>query len=53
MSRRDPFYDQRATEVKSAINSGNIEGAADLIAHLFIEEGSEGLRQVTDAVQDN
>ncbi|MEE4541012.1 hypothetical protein V2S66_03390 [Streptomyces sp. V4-01] len=46
----DPFYNQRATEVQDAVARGDIESAADLVAHLIVEEGPKGLAEVTDAI---
>jgi hypothetical protein len=44
------FYDQRAAEVQAAVAAGNTERAADLVAHLLIEEGSTGVSKVTEAI---
>jgi RNA polymerase-interacting CarD/CdnL/TRCF family regulator len=50
MASTDPFITQRATEVQAAVASGDIEHAADLVAHLIAEEGAQGLGQVTEAI---
>ncbi|WP_159011752.1 hypothetical protein [Streptomyces sp. NRRL F-5123] len=50
MSSNDPFINQRADEVQAAVATGDIERAADLVAHLIVEEGATGVAQVTDAI---
>lgn len=44
------FYDQRAAEVTTATDRGAIEAAADLVSHLFIEEGAQGLGRLAENI---
>ncbi|BBB01097.1 hypothetical protein RVR_8350 [Actinacidiphila reveromycinica] len=44
------FYDQRATEVQNAVQSGDIDAAARLVAHTVIEEGTDALTHLTNSL---
>ncbi|MFJ2630869.1 hypothetical protein ACIO6U_02745 [Streptomyces sp. NPDC087422] len=44
------FHDQRASDIQTAVNNGDIDGATRLVSHLIIEEGAAGLGPVTEAI---
>ncbi|MEC3994017.1 hypothetical protein VSR01_10850 [Actinacidiphila sp. DG2A-62] len=53
MNTDKQFYDQRANDLTTAVDSGDIDSAARIAAAVLIEEGGTGLSQLTDAVERN